>query len=89
MNAVLALAAGVAIALAFFGGLHLTVRCAVGRPWGRAILAFGSAVRLCLAAAGFYAVTRGSPALAVPALAGFWAARQALIVGWGGARHGK
>ncbi len=90
MNALCALTTGFGIGLALLGGLRLTIHYAVCRPHGRAVLALSQALRLGLAAAGFYAVSREAPVFLLSALAGFWIARRLLISKWGAtgrARH--
>ena len=83
MNILGALTTGFGIGLVSLGGLWFTVRCALRSPRGRAMLALGQALRLGLAAAGFYAVSREGPGFLLPALGGFWIARRALISRWG------
>ncbi len=75
---------GFGIGLASIGGLWLTVRYAAGRSRRLTALAASHLFRMSLTAAGFYAVSRESPGLVVPALAGFWIARRVLIRKWGG-----
>jgi len=84
MNALAALMTGFGIGLASVGGLWLTIRRAVGSPRIQAALAFSQVLRLSLAGAGFYAVSREGPGYLLPALAGFWIARRILINRWGG-----
>ena len=83
MNVLGALTTGFGIGLASVGGLWLTIRCAVGSPRIHAALALSQVLRLSLAAAGFYAVSREEPGFLLPALAGFWIARRTLIFRWG------
>ncbi|MGE5192320.1 MAG: ATP synthase subunit I, partial [Deltaproteobacteria bacterium] len=66
MNALCALTTGFGIGLASLGGLWLTIHYAVRRPRGRAALALGQLLRLSLAAAGFYAVSREGPGIPAP-----------------------
>jgi len=75
---------GFGIGLASIGGLWLTVRYAAGSSRWLATLVVSHLFRMSLTAAGFYAVSRESPHLVVPALAGFWVARRVLIGKWGG-----
>jgi len=84
MNALAALTTGFGIGLASLGGLWLTIRCAVGSRRLQAALMLSQVLRLSLAAAGFYAVSREGPGFLLPALAGFWIARRMLICTWGG-----
>jgi len=87
MNALGAVAAGIAIGLSSMGGLWLTVRYAVRSPRCRAVLAISHVLRMSIAAAGFYAVSREGPGFLLPALAGFLISRQLLIFGSGAVKH--
>jgi F1F0 ATPase subunit 2 len=87
MNTLAALMTGFGIGLAFVGGLWVTVRCAVGSPRIHVTLAFSQALRMLLAAMGFYAVSREGSGFLLPALAGFWIARRILICRIGGVGH--
>jgi F1F0 ATPase subunit 2 len=75
---------GFGIGLASIGGLWFTIRLALGRSNFAAVLAASQLLRVALTVAGFYAVSRESPGLILPALVGFWLARRVLINRWGG-----
>ncbi len=83
MNALCALTTGFGIGLASLGGLWLTIRYAVRTPRGHMALALSQALRLALAAGGFYAVSREGPEFLLPGLAGYWIARRISIRRWG------
>lgn len=76
---VLALAAGAALGLVYFGGLWLTVRQLAGS--GRPALLFGASllVRTLLTVLGFYLVMDASLARVLACLLGFIIARQLLV----------
>ncbi len=83
MNALCALTTGFGIGLASLGGLWLTIHHAIRSPRGGAVLALSQVLRLALAAAGFYAVSREGPEFLLPGLAGYWIARRISVRRWG------
>jgi F1F0 ATPase subunit 2 len=89
MNALTALTTGMGIALASMGLLWLTVRSYVRGLCSHAVLALSQVLRLSLAAAGFYAVSREGPGFLLPALAGFLIARRISICRCGGVSRAK
>jgi F1F0 ATPase subunit 2 len=64
--------------------LWFTIRLALGSSYFTAVLAASQLLRIVLTVAGFYAVSRESPGLILPALVGFWLARRVLIGRSGG-----
>ncbi len=75
LNMILALIAGVAIGIFFFGGLWITVRNAVNAKTP-ALWFFGSFIlRVCIAMVGFYIISLGNWQHLLVALLGFVIAR--------------
>ncbi|HZT80694.1 MAG TPA: ATP synthase subunit I [Gemmataceae bacterium] len=83
-----ALATGVGLGLAYFGGLWLTVRHAAGRRGGALLLALSRFARLALAGLTFYALLREGTACALAGLLGLLLARWHLLSWLGGDERG-
>lgn len=78
MNALTALTTGAGLALAFYGGLWLTLR-ALQRGAPVALLALSRLLRLGLAGVVFYGLVQHGAVVTLEGLAGFWLARTALL----------
>jgi F1F0 ATPase subunit 2 len=76
--------AGLALGLAYFGGLWWTVRRLPDSPAPWRLLLASAAVRLACLLAGFFVVTAGRWENAVACLAGVLLARAALVRRWTG-----
>jgi F1F0 ATPase subunit 2 len=86
---IVAVGAGTGLGLAYFGGLWLTVRRALCRPSGAALVPASGAVRLILLGAGLAALSRQGAGNLMAALGGLWLSRWFLIRRLGGLRHGR
>ncbi len=82
-----ALTTGAGAGLAYFGGLWLTLRLALGRPRRRWLLAGSGLVRLALVALTFYALCGGGAAHALAGLAGLLLARHWVVAGTAEVAH--
>ena len=82
----LALPAGAALGVLFFGGLRLTVRALRETKHPLAVALVSLYVRIAVTGFGFYLVAGGHWERLVVALAGFLVARRILLRRWGPAR---
>ncbi len=89
MSLVIALAIGVGLGLACFGGLWLSLRQWMRTPRRTGWLALGQLSRLALCGLVFWALSRQGAGAVLAALAGLWVARWQLIYRLGVARHGR
>ena len=89
MNLLIAVLAGVAIGFAFFGGLWVSVRCAVHCARHRGMIAAGGALRWILAGLAFYIISRAGTPAVLAALGGFWLTRSLLILSLGEVLRGR
>jgi F1F0 ATPase subunit 2 len=83
MSWLFALAGGIGMGLASFGGLWLTVRQVVRQPRYRIRIMASQAARLALLSLGFYAVGRAGPGAVVCALGGLLIAKWYLVLSLG------
>lgn len=89
MNLSIALLAGVAIGLAFFGGLWVSVRCAVQMSRRRGMIVVCAALRWLLAGVSFFLISRAGAAALLAAFGGFWLTRSLLILRMGEVLRGR
>jgi F1F0 ATPase subunit 2 len=89
MTLLIAALAGAGIGLAFFGGLWVSIRCAVQSPRRRAMIAVSGTLRWILAGLAFFIVSRGGAVAVLAALGGFWLTRSILILGLGEVLRGR
>jgi F1F0 ATPase subunit 2 len=89
MNHLIALLAGVAIGLAFFGGLWVSVRCAVQYSRHRGMIAACGALRWLLAGVSFFLISRAGAGAVLAAFGGFWLTRSMLILRMGQVLRGR
>lgn len=89
MNLIIALLAGVAIGIAFFGGLWVSVRCAVYSPRRRGMIAACGALRWLLVGVAFFLLSRAGAAAVLAAFGGFWLTRSLLILRMGEVLRGR
>lgn len=89
MNLLIAVLAGVAVGIAFFGLLWVSIRCAVQSPRRRGLIAVAGALRWILAGVAFFVISRAGAAAVLAALGGFWLMRSILILMSGEVLHGR
>jgi F1F0 ATPase subunit 2 len=83
MNLMIAILAGVGIGLTFFGGLWVSIRCAVQSPRRCAMIAISGILRWILAGVAFFVISRAGTTAVLAAFCGFWLVRSIMILGMG------
>lgn len=89
MTLLLGFAAGIVLGLASFGGLWVTVHRAMEHRGAAAAILVSSLVRIALAGAVFFALTRIGAGAAVAGLCGLVLGRHALLRATGGIDHAR
>jgi F1F0 ATPase subunit 2 len=89
MNLMMAVLAGAGIGLAFFGGLWVSIRCAVQTPRRRGMIAVSGGLRWILAGVAFFVISRAGTAAVLAAFGGFWLTRSIMILGMGEVLRGR
>lgn len=84
MSWLLAMVVGGGTALACFSGLWWTVRATLRTARGPFLVAGSGLLRLALATAAFYALSREGGVHVLAGFAGFWLVRMVLVVWLGG-----
>lgn len=88
MSWIVAIAAGAALGLAYFGGLWLTVKSVVRQPARATWVPMSGVVRLILLGIGLAILGRQGAASVLAGLGGLWLSRWYLVQWLGGFRHG-
>jgi F1F0 ATPase subunit 2 len=85
----MAVGAGAALGLAYFGGLWLTVRGVVNHPSRLALVRYGGMVRVGILAVGLTMLCREGAGALLAAVGGLSLSRWLLVRGLAGGRDGR